>query len=280
MEFRDEVRGAFRTQAGALPGGRYRATLSTAVTDLAGNGLTAPFTWQFTIFEVGADSDGDGIPDGLEPLLGLDPNDADSDDDGTPDGAEDFDDDGLSNAGEVLVSSDPTDADSDDDGILDGLDGATGLDPAAQDRMRSAFVELRGRFELPGGGADRLRLEGRFGRSPAFDPGANDLTVRVRDGSGVLYEVTIPAGALEAVGERTFRHRGPGLGDLERLVLQLGRNERHPARLKLRTQRRDFSAVALDPRELEVELEMGGHTVEDARVWAPEKTRLVAGAGG
>jgi hypothetical protein len=126
VEFRDDVRGAFRTQAAALPGGRYRGTLNTAVTDLAGNGLTARFSWQFTIFEVGPDSDGDGVPDDLEPILGLDPSDADSDDDGTPDGAEDFDDDGLPNAGEVVLRTDPTDADSDDDGVEDGAEDSDG----------------------------------------------------------------------------------------------------------------------------------------------------------
>jgi hypothetical protein len=75
------------------------------------------------------DSDGDGIIDEVEILIGSDPNDADSDDDGVPDGAEpggcndypacmpDSDGDGLIN---VL------DPDSDNDGLTDGTE--LGLD--------------------------------------------------------------------------------------------------------------------------------------------------------
>ncbi len=66
----------------------------------------------------GADSDGDGLPDGLEAMLGSDPHDADSDDDGVIDGKEpspgaDSDGDGLIN---VL------DPDSDNDGLGDGTE--------------------------------------------------------------------------------------------------------------------------------------------------------------
>ncbi|UQA61149.1 MopE-related protein [Polyangium aurulentum] len=64
------------------------------------------------------DSDNDGAPDGLEEVLGTDPNDADSDDDGVLDGEEpsfdqDTDGDGLVNA---------LDPDSDDDGLFDGTE--------------------------------------------------------------------------------------------------------------------------------------------------------------
>ncbi len=65
-----------------------------------------------------ADSDGDGLSDLEEALLGTSPTDNDSDDDGVPDGAEanyttDVDGDGLTSA---------RDADSDGDGLFDGTE--------------------------------------------------------------------------------------------------------------------------------------------------------------
>ncbi|MFL5357931.1 Ig-like domain-containing protein [Archangium sp.] len=62
------------------------------------------------------DTDGDGIPDSTETSLGLDPNDADTDDDGVIDGLDgttDTDGDGLIDA---------LDPDSDNDGIKDGTE--------------------------------------------------------------------------------------------------------------------------------------------------------------
>ncbi len=64
------------------------------------------------------DTDGDGLTDDVETLIGTDPNDADSDDDGLIDGLEpnysaDSDGDGLIN---------PLDPDSDDDGLFDGTE--------------------------------------------------------------------------------------------------------------------------------------------------------------
>ncbi len=75
-----------------------------------------------------ADTDGDGIPDGVEDANGngvvdageTDPNSADTDEDGIPDGVEDADQDGELDAGET----DPTSADTDNDGIPDGVEDA------------------------------------------------------------------------------------------------------------------------------------------------------------
>lgn len=62
------------------------------------------------------DSDGDGIPDPREKLMGTDPNNPDSDGDGVPDGFEDKNWDGKLDPGE----SDPKKRDTDGDGIADG----------------------------------------------------------------------------------------------------------------------------------------------------------------
>ena len=58
------------------------------------------------------DSDGDGISDFNEDLLGLDPNNPDSDGNGTPDSAEDNDGDNVTNRNEILLGFDPTDPNS------------------------------------------------------------------------------------------------------------------------------------------------------------------------
>ncbi|MCW5551990.1 MAG: hypothetical protein KIS67_07460 [Verrucomicrobiae bacterium] len=68
---------------------------------------------------VPVDTDGDGIPDVLEALLGLNPNEPDSNGNGIPDGQEDFDYDGLSNALELRFGTDPLRLDSDGDGWSD-----------------------------------------------------------------------------------------------------------------------------------------------------------------
>src|SRR5205823_1183203 len=63
------------------------------------------------------DTDGDGLPDTLETLVGTDPTNPDSDGDGLPDGAE-----------VVQFRSSPLDRDSDDDGIADGEEVVPGVD--------------------------------------------------------------------------------------------------------------------------------------------------------
>jgi Bacterial TSP3 repeat len=68
------------------------------------------------------DTDGDGLTDDHEEVLGTDPNDSDTDDDGVTDGVE-IDGNGSS----------PTDADTDDDGLLDTEKSSFGTNPADSD---------------------------------------------------------------------------------------------------------------------------------------------------
>ncbi len=83
-----------------------------------------------------ADSDGDGLSDATEIMIGTDPADADSDDDGVSDGAEvspavDTDGDGLDNG---------LDPDSDGDGIFDGTEMGYGCDDPATNPASSTCV--------------------------------------------------------------------------------------------------------------------------------------------
>jgi len=93
------------------------------------------------------DTDGDGLLDSEEIVIGTDPEDPDTDDDGLNDGDDetyttgtdplddDSDDDGLLDGDEVNIhGTDPNDDDSDDDGLLDGEEIDThGTDPLDDD---------------------------------------------------------------------------------------------------------------------------------------------------
>jgi hypothetical protein len=73
-----------------------------------------------------ADSDGDGMADDYESLLGFDKQSA-------ADARSDADADGLSNAEEYHLKTDPRDPDTDNDGLIDGQELALGLNPLVRD---------------------------------------------------------------------------------------------------------------------------------------------------
>jgi hypothetical protein len=101
------------------------------------------------------DSDGDGLTDSEELLLGTDPLDPDSDDDGLSDGEEveladgescpnpldfDSDDDSIGDGQEIAQGTDPCNADTDGDGLNDGLDPEP-AEPGVPDDFLEAVVQ-------------------------------------------------------------------------------------------------------------------------------------------
>jgi hypothetical protein len=97
----------------------------SAQLDLPGGGTFAVAEVALELLGAADDFDGDGLSNGQEIALGLDPF--------TNDLALDNDGDGLSNGDEAARGTDPNDADSDDDGLTDGAEIAAGLDPLDSD---------------------------------------------------------------------------------------------------------------------------------------------------
>jgi hypothetical protein len=146
----------------------------------------------------GMDTDGDGLFDMEETVIGTDPNDADSDDDGIPDGQEpgynvDTDGDGYINA---------LDPDSDNDGLFDGTEVGNGCnnpgtDPAAGHCIADGDMGMTTTDPLDadtdnGGVSDGAEDTDRDGvvdtgeRNPTAGNGADDTSVNDDpDGDGL-----------------------------------------------------------------------------------------------
>lgn len=121
--------------------------------------MSAPAQVQFRVFSF-LDSDGDGVPDDVEVLLGLNPNNPDTGGTGVRDGDKDFDHDGLSNAAEIAFGLNPRnpysngtgtlngDADPDGDGLSNKLEARYGTDPNKADTDGDGWSDLA---EVQGG---------------------------------------------------------------------------------------------------------------------------------
>lgn len=69
MEFREDVFGAFRTFPTNLPEGRYRASVTAAATDAAGNPVANPRNWEFVVLASTTVS-GQAVVTGVGPAAG------------------------------------------------------------------------------------------------------------------------------------------------------------------------------------------------------------------
>jgi len=127
-----------------------------------GNGGSATGSAVVTVTD-DVDTDGDGLTDGEEALLGTDPEDADSDGDGLTDGEEVIGPDGNALSGD---ETDPLDADTDDDGLSDGaeVDGPDG-DPATADGTDPNAADTD---------ADGVQDGTEAGVTDLIDPGSSD----------------------------------------------------------------------------------------------------------
>ncbi len=120
LDLPEQISSLAVTTAQPLPPGSYRLRLAPPLADLAGNPLAAPFTLDLIVYDGALDTDGDGLPDDVERLLGTDPTRPDTNGNGVPDGLEDPDGDGLGSAFEILARLDPRRRDTDGNGINDG----------------------------------------------------------------------------------------------------------------------------------------------------------------
>ena len=147
------------------------------------------------------------------------------------------------------------------------------LEPVIQERAWSSPIWYR-----PDGIARmRARLTGARMRTPetlslrlwlgpatSFDPGANDLSVRVADDDDI-WHVTIPAGTLQHDGNGPLTYRDPRgtLNGLQRATL----HTRGRTRLLRLTVVADFAAAARENHFVTVSIESGRYRASHARWW-------------
>jgi hypothetical protein len=127
-----------------LSPGDYVVTVR--LVDIADNKTDSAFAVRCVTEEGPVDTDGDGIPDEIEIIWGLDLNNP-------SDAAGDLDGDGLTNLEEWQRGTDPLDNDSDGDGMPDGWEDSNDLDPLDPTGVNGADGDLdtdghRNAFEL------------------------------------------------------------------------------------------------------------------------------------
>ena len=163
------------------------------------------------------DPDQDCLPDAIETLLGLDPNDNDTDNNGILDGMEDADGDLLVNRLEVFIGTNPGLADTDIDGISDGdeilkyhsipslgdSDG-NGILDGAQDQDNDGLLDIvedtNGNYQVDAGETDPLR--------PDTDQDGVVDTQEIIDGTSPTNEYAYEPRALSTFSFDTSAYRG------------------------------------------------------------------------
>jgi hypothetical protein len=220
--------------------------------DVDGDGLTAAQEFSAGADPTKADSDDDGLADGLEVNeIGSDPNNGDTDGDGLTDQEEvegaqpsspllvDTDADGLTDIEEINgdVKSDPSRADSDGDGFRDGFEIAQGSSPTdaadfPEDRLGEPTLTFKSFETLPSfsgieGGADLL--DATFRVWVDFDEKVDEELELIFETGGstvghslvyeapskLVYRAAGSGGLVLAVIEHTFTADQLAAGDLE-----------------------------------------------------------------
>ena len=146
----------------------------------------------------GIDSDGDGLTDEEEAVLGTDPTNPDTDGDGLEDGQEvangldpldatdagaDSDEDGLTNAEELALGTDRLNPDTDGDGFIDGLEVFFESDPLDPDSTPNLKAETIG--EVVGATISVLNTTDPSQPPPGVDP--DDPSIFVGEAVGVSF---------------------------------------------------------------------------------------------
>ena len=206
----------------ALPPGGYRVTVDGSVEDAAGNALGTDVSWFFRVVG-GTDSDGDGLSDDYENLVGLNAASPDQNGNGVSDGAEDFDGDGLRNDAEGALLHHVFDGDSDSgatvpdendngtsdfnedadgDALVNGLETAAGADPLHPDTDRDGVSDGD---EVLGWGSDPA--------NPASmgEPFLRSAAWALRDVPGEGADATHRSTTVRATPSITVVYEGPAL---------------------------------------------------------------------
>ncbi len=203
-----------------LAPGAYRLTFSQLLKDLAGNPLAAEVNVQVSIYDVTLDTDGDGLPDGVELLLGLDPLKLDSNNDGIPDGNVDSDADGLRNSFEIAYGLNPLLRDTDRNGILDG-DEDRDQDGLREKREQAAGTNpLQADSDADGWSDESELTAGSNPLSPASKPflaivalpPIEVIAPRVTFGPIGLFGTTVAQPPVEIIAPRVAFDRGVSFG--------------------------------------------------------------------
>ena len=206
----------------SLPDGTFGGLfgeLLTGVSEAVISGR-APGGSVFQLIEVEQlDTDGDGLWDDCESIIGTDPDQGDTDDDRIGDGAEleigtdpldnDSDDDDLVDGFELEVGTDPNNSDTDGDGLNDGEEVASGTDPVDSDSdddglSDSAEVVLGTNPNNPDTDDDGFldAVETNTGIFVSISDTGTDPLVADTDGDGLLDGLELPIGRDPLTADR------------------------------------------------------------------------------